>query len=89
MLSHPITFLATKHIVTRYLAFSSPLNDPPRGTNGIREGVANKSHFPLEGQIEVKDYDTDIREVTSRHTQDENQHGKNEQAIKSEQGQHH
>ena len=31
MLSHLIAFLATIHIVAKDLAFSSPLNDPPRG----------------------------------------------------------
>ena len=64
-----IAFLATRYIIAKDLAFSSPLNDPPKGTNGIHEGVANKSHCLLEGQIEVKDFDTDIREVTSLHTQ--------------------
>ena len=79
-----ITFLATIHVATD-LAFSSPLNDPPRGMNGIHEGVASENHCPLEGQIEVKDYDTDILEVMSFHIQYKSQHGKNEQEIKSEQ----
>ena len=83
-----ILFLATKHVIIKDLAFSSPLNDPPRGTNGIYKGVASKNHCPLEGQVEEKDYDIDIREVTSLHTQYKSQHGKNKQEIKSEQGQH-
>ena len=83
-----IVFLATKHIITKDLAFSSPLNDPPRGTNGIHEGVASKSHCPLEGQVEAKDYDTNIKEVMSLHTQYKSQHGKNKQEIRSEQVQH-
>ena len=84
MLSCPIIFLATTHIVVKDLAFSSPLNDPPRGTNGIHEGVANENHCLLEGQVEEKDYDTNIIEVMSLHTQYRSQHGKNKQEIKSE-----
>ena len=34
-------FLANKHVVVKHLAFFSPPNDPPRGTNGIYKGVAN------------------------------------------------
>ena len=78
-----------QHIVAKDLAFSSPLNDPPRGTNGIHKGVASKNHCPLEGQVEAKDYDTNIREVMSLHTQYKSQHGKNEQEIRSERVQHH
>ena len=85
MLLYPIIFLATIHIVVKDLAFSSPLNDPPRRTNDIHEGVANENHCPLEGQVEEKDYNTDIREVTSLHIQYRSQHGKNEQEIKKEQ----
>ena len=88
ILSHSIAFLATIHIVAKNLAFSSPLNDPPRSTNGIDEGVASENHCPLEGQVEVKDYKTDIIEVMSHHTQYKSQHEKNEQKIKSEQVQH-
>ena len=78
-----IIFLATKHVVAKDLAFSSPLNDPPRGINGIHEGVANESHCLLEGQVEAKEYNTNIREVMSQYTQYESQHGKNEQEIRS------
>ena len=78
ILSCPIAFLATTPIVVKDLAFSSPLNDPPRGTNGIHKGVANENHFPLEGQVEEKDYNTNIIEVMSLHTRDGSQHGKNE-----------
>ena len=67
--SHPIAFLVTIHVVAKDLAFPSPLNDPPRGTNGICKGVASKTHCPLEGQVEAKDYKTNIREVMSLHTQ--------------------
>ena len=59
--------MATKHIVAKDLAFSSPLNDPPRRTNGIYKGVANENHCLLEGQVEEKDYDTDIIEVINLH----------------------
>ena len=86
ILSCPIIFLAIIHIVVKNLAFSSPLNDPPRGTNGIYKGVANENHCPLEVQVEVKDYDTDIIEGMSLHTQYRSQHGKNKQEIKSESG---
>ena len=79
-----IAFLATKHVVAKDLAFSSPLNDPPRGANGIHEGIASKNHCPLEGQVKKKNYNTDIREVMSQNIQYENQHRKNEQEIKSE-----
>ena len=85
ILSHPIAFLATKHIVAKDLAFSSPLNDPPKGTNGIHEGVASENHCLLEGQVEANNYNTDIIEVMSLHAQYRNQNEKNEQAIKSEQ----
>ena len=88
MLSHPIIFWATRHIVAKDLAFSSPLNDPLRGTNGSHEGVASKNHCLLEGQVEEKDYDTDIIEVISLQTQYRSQHWKNEQEIKSDQGWH-
>ena len=83
MLPYPITFLANIHIVVKDLAFSSPLNDPPRRTNGIYKGVANESHCLLEGQVEEKDCNTDIIEVMSPHIQYRSQHGKNEQEIKS------
>ena len=79
-----ITFLATRLIVAKDLAFSLPLNDPPRETNGIHEGVASESHCPLEGQVEEKDYDINIIKVTSLHTQYKSQHEKNEKDIKSE-----
>ena len=69
MLSRPNAFFGTTHIVIKDLAFSSPLNDPPRGTNGIHKGVANENHCPLEGQVEEKDYNTNIIEVMSLHTQ--------------------
>ena len=85
ILLHLVTFFTTIHIIIKYLAFSSPLNDPLRGTNGIHEGVASENHCPLEGQVEAKDYNTNITEVTSLHIQYKNQHGKNEQEIKSEQ----
>ena len=81
-------FLATMHIVVKDLAFSSTLKDPPRRINSIHEGVANKSHCPLEGQVEEKDYDTDVIKVMSQHTQYRSQHEKNKQEIKSEQGRH-
>ena len=84
MLLCPIVFLATKHFVIKDLAFSSPPNDPPRGTNGIYIEIANENHCLLEGQVEAKDYDTNLREGTSVHTQYKSQHGKNEQEIKSE-----
>ena len=84
MLLYPIAFLATIHIVVKDLAFSLPLNDPPRRMNGIHKGVANENHCPLEGKVEEKDYNTDIREVTSLHTQYKSQHGRNKQEIKSE-----
>ena len=61
MLLHLSAFLAAKHIVVKDLAFSLPLNNPPRETNGIYEVVASKSHCPREGQVEQKDYDTNIR----------------------------
>ena len=84
MLLHLIVFLATIHIVVKDLAFSSPLDDPSKRTNGIHEGVASKSHHPLEGQIEAKDYDVDIIKVMSHYTQYRNQDEKNKQEIKSE-----
>ena len=68
MLLYLITFVATIHVVVKDLAFSSTLNDPPRGTNDISEGIASKSHYPLEGQVEVKDYDIDIIKVMSHNT---------------------
>ena len=83
-----IAFLATIHVVAKDLAFFSPLNDPPREIDGIHEVVAIKNHCPLEGQVEAKDYNTDIREVMSHHTQYKNHHGKNEQEIRSERVQH-
>ena len=69
MQSHPIAFLATTHIVVKDLALSSPLNNSPSGTNGIHEGVANKNHCMLEGQVEEKYYDTNVIEGTSLHIQ--------------------
>ena len=87
MLLRLVAFLATIHIVAKDLAFSSPLNDPPRGINGIHEVVAIESYCPLEGQVEEKDYDTDIKEVMSFHIQYGSQHGKNGQEIKSKQNQ--
>ena len=84
MLLCPIAFLTTIHIVVKDLALSSPLNDPPRRKNGIHEGVDNENHWILEGQVKEKDYNTDIIEVTSLHTQYESQHGKNKQETKSE-----
>ena len=63
-----ITFLATRHVVAKDLAFSSPLNNPPRGTNGIHKGVASENHCPLEGQVEEKDYDIDVIKVMSHYT---------------------
>ena len=77
-------FLATKHIVTKDLAFYSPLNDPQRGMNGIHEEVASKNHCPLEEQVEAKDYNTDIIKVRSLYRQYKSQHEKNEQEIRSE-----
>ena len=85
ILSRLIVFLVTIHIVVKDLAFSSPLNDPPRGTNGIHEGVANENHCLLEGKVEEKDYNTDMIEGTSLHTKYRSQHGKNKQEIESEQ----
>ena len=52
--------------------------------NGIYEGVASENHFPQEGQVEAKDYNTNITGVISFHTQYKNQHGKNKQEIRSE-----
>ena len=60
--------MATKHIVAKDLAFSSPLNDLPKGMNGIHEEVANKNHCPLEGQVEAKDNNTNIIEGISQET---------------------
>ena len=60
--------LATIHIIVKDLAFSLTLNDPPRGANGIHEGVANENHCPLEGQVEEKNYDTNVIEIMSLHT---------------------
>ena len=85
MLLCPTAFLATIYIVVKDLAFSSPLNNPPRRTNGIHKGVANENHCPLEGQVEEKDYNTDIIEVINLHIQYRSQHGKNEQELKREQ----
>ena len=79
-----IAFLATKHIAAKDLAFSSPLNDPPRETNGIQQGEAIKSHCPRERKVEEKDYNNNIIEVTSLHTQYKSQHGNNEQEIRTE-----
>ena len=79
MLLWPIVFVATIHIVVNDLPFSSPRNDPPRGTNGIHEGVTNKNHCPLEGKIGKKDYDIDIIKEMSLHIQYKSQHGKNKQ----------
>ena len=50
--------------------------------NGIHKGVASENHYPLKGQVEEKDYDTNIIEVMSLHTQYESQHGKNKQELK-------
>ena len=69
MWSHPIAFLATRHVVIKDLAFSSPLNDPPRRTNGIYEGVPNENYCLLEGEVEAKDYNTDIKKVRGLHAQ--------------------
>ena len=88
MLLHLIAFLATIYVVAKNLAFSSPLNDPPRGTNDIHKKVANKNHCMQEAKVEVKKYDTNIGEVTSLHTQCKSQHGKNKQEIRSEQSRH-
>ena len=82
MLLNLIVFLATIHIVIKDLAFSSLLNDPPRGTNGIHKGVANENHCLLEVQVEEKDYDTDIIKAMSLHTQYRSHHGKNKQEVK-------
>ena len=60
-----IAFLATIHVVAKDLAFYSPLNNPPRGMNGIHKGVASENHCLLEGQVEEKDYDTNVTEVIS------------------------
>ena len=49
------------------------------------EGVAIENHCLLEGQVEEKDYETNITEVMSLHTQYKSQHEKNKQEIKSEQ----
>ena len=84
----PIAFLATTYVVVKDLAFPSPLNDPPRGTNGIHEGLANENHCLMEVKLEQKDNDTDLIRVISLCTQYGSQHGKNEQEIKSERGQH-
>ena len=70
-----IAFVATRHVIIKNLALSTPLNDPPRATNAIHEVVAIESHCLLEEQVEEKDSDTDIREVTSLHTQYKSQHG--------------
>ena len=88
MLSCPIIFLATKHIVSKDLSFFSPLNDPPRGTNSIHKEVASENHCLLEGQVKAKDYDTNIRELMRLYTQYKSQHGKNKQEIRRKQGQH-
>ena len=53
--------------------------------NGIHKGVANENHCLLKVQVEEKDYNTDIKEVTSYHIQYKSQHGKNEQEIKRKQ----
>ena len=73
-----IAFLATIQVVAKDLAFSSPLNYPPRGMNGIHKGVASKSHCLPEGQVEEKNYDTYITEVMSQYAQYKSQLGKNE-----------
>ena len=83
MLLYLSAFLATKYVVAKDLAFSLPLNYPPREINGIHEVVASKDHCPLE-RVEVKDYNTNITEVTSQNIQYKSQHGKNEQEIRSE-----
>ena len=88
MLLHPITFLATIHVVAKDLAFFSPLNNPPRGINGIHEGVAIKNPCLQEGQVEEKDYNTDRIEIMSQNTQYGSQHEKNKQEIKRGQGRH-
>ena len=80
-----IVFLATRHAVVKDLAFSSPLNDPPRGMYGIHEGVPSRNHCPLEVQVEEKDYNTNTKEVTSLYIQYRSQHGKNKQELKREQ----
>ena len=58
------------------------------GRMAFMKEVASENYCPLEGQIEAKDYDTDIIEVTGLQTQYKNQHGKNKQEIKSERVQH-
>ena len=85
MLLHLIEFLASRHIIAKDLAFFSPLNDPPRRMNGIHEGVSSEKHCPLEGQVEAKDFNSNIIKVTSLHIQYKNQHRKNEQETRSEQ----
>ena len=85
MLSCPIIFLPTIHIVVKDLAFSSPLNDPPRRTNGIHEGVANENHCLLEGQVEEKDYEHQYNRGNKPSYTYRSQHGNNEQEIKKEQ----
>ena len=84
MLLHPIAFLANKYIVAKDLAFFSPLNDPLRRMNGIHEGVANENHCLQEGQVEEKDYNTDVKEGMSFYTQYGSQHGNNKQELKRE-----
>ena len=81
-----IAFLATRYVIIKDLAFYSPLNNPPERTNSIYEGVTSENHCPQEGQVEAKDYDTDIREVMNQYTQYKSQHEKNKQEIKSEFG---
>ena len=71
-----IAFLATIYIIAKDLAFSSPLNDPPRRKNGIHKGVASKNHCPLEGQVEAKDYNANVSEIMSQYTQYKSQHEK-------------
>ena len=53
--------------------------------NGIYKGVGSESHCPQEGQVEEKDYNNDIIEVTSLHTQYKSQCGKNKQELKRKQ----
>ena len=82
---HLIPFLARKQIVAKDLAFSWPLNDPPREMNGIHEVLAIESHWPQERQVEAKDYNTDLTEVMNHHTQYKSQYEKNEQEVKRRQ----
>lgn len=54
---------ATIRVAAVMPASSSPLNGRPTGTNGIREGVANGSHDPREGQARRYGYGNDTAKV--------------------------